>query len=118
MAGKRRDTDEGHTSSLGASGVIDGVADIPEFGARREPADFEQSIRRRLVIRHITGADNGLELEMGSEAAQGQLGFPTEASGEQRELKLLVQPIEHTFLSDPALAQNQAIAAVAVENAL
>ena len=71
-----------------------------------------------VFFNNVAGPDNGLELETGSEAVQGQLGFPTEASGEERELKVLVQPLEQPVAGNPTLAQNQAVAAVAVKKFL
>src|SRR5262249_829983 len=44
--------------------------------------------------------------------------FPAEPSGEQRESGAGVQPLEDAVLCDPALAQDQAVGAVSMEEAL
>jgi len=75
---------KGTRGSLGATGVIHGVADVPELGAGRKRGDAQQPVRRGLGVRHVAGAYNGLELDAGERSGTRSSQLPSGASRSQK----------------------------------
>src|SRR6185312_12927852 len=115
--GARSDADEGNVCRARGAGVVHRVPDVPAFSMSERGADFVQAFGIGLGARDVIHADDWFET-VGQEAVEGDVGFPAQAPGEDREVVALGKAIEEAVRRDPLFLEDEAVRFLALENLL
>src|SRR5262249_53522544 len=111
-----QDADERHARGPSRAGIVYGVSDVGQAAARLAALDLDQSVRGRLRIGDVFGADYGVEGDGGSEPFQRDVELITEPARENAQLMRFAQPLQETRLRKPAFARDQSVAVFAEED--
>src|ERR1039457_920856 len=103
------DADERHVRRTGAAGVVDGVAHIEQFLARKPIRDLQKAFGVGLPVLHVVRGDDRREAFLAPLTLQGYRRFELAAAGEDREVESAGPGLEETVLGEPPLAMDEAL---------